>query len=119
MESNKLLIGVQFVDPRNNNKSLVFELIVLRDLTLRQLIDGIKYGLIKKGEDKFYKRCREIFNECVSVTDAGGLYKRITLTSYNDALLSEKVNGVRAAIRESDMKKTLVEAGFISATRIV
>ena len=48
MESNKLLIGVQFVDPANNNKSLVFELIVLRDLTLRQLMDGIKYGLIKK-----------------------------------------------------------------------
>ena len=42
MESNKLLIGVQFVDPANNNKSLVFELIVLRDLTLRQLMDGIK-----------------------------------------------------------------------------
>lgn len=33
MESNKLLIGVQFVDPKNKNENLVFELIVLRDLT--------------------------------------------------------------------------------------
>ena len=105
MESNKLLIGVQFVDPANNNKSLVFELIVLRDLTLRQLMDGIKYGLIKKGNDKFYSRCRDIFNSCASAVDANGLYRRITLTTYNDAILTEKVNGTRAAIRESDMKK--------------
>ena len=119
MESNKLLIGVQFVDPANNNKSLVFELIVLRDLTLRQLMDGIKYGLIKKGNDKFYSRCRDIFNSCASAVDANGLYRRITLTTYNDAILTEKVNGTRAAIRESDMKKSLYQLGFISSTRIV
>ena len=58
MESNKLLIGVQFIDPDNTKENLVFELIVLRDLTLKQLIDGIRYGLLKKGEHPFYARCR-------------------------------------------------------------
>ena len=68
MENNKLLIGVQFVDP-GNNKSLVFELMVLRDLTLKQLLDGIKYGLAKKGADKFYSRCKSIFDECGDYRD--------------------------------------------------
>ena len=119
MESNKLLIGVQFIDPMVNNKSLVFELIVLRDLTLNQLIDGIKYGLAKKGDDPFYSRCRELFTQCISSCDSTGLYRKVTLTSYNDTCTGEKIDGVRVAVRESDMKKTLVEAGFISSTRIV
>ena len=119
MESNKLLIGVQFIDPKNNNKSLVFELIVLRDFTLRQLIDGIKYGLEKKGRDPFYTACREIFAQCASSADSDGVYRRMTLTSYNDAYLNEKLNGDRAVIRESDLGKYLFEVGFISSTRLL
>lgn len=119
MESNKLLIGVQFIDPKNNQESLVFELIVLRDLTLKQLIDGIKYGLIKKGDDPFYSRCRSIFNECMDAKGPDGLFKKITLTSYNDALAGEKIGGVRAALREKDLDKPLDSLGFISSTRIV
>lgn len=118
MESNKLLIGVQFIDPENNNKNLVFELIVLRDLSLKQLVDGVKYGLAKKGNDPFYRRCREIFDRCSS-PDSTGLYPKMTLTTYNDALKSEKIDGVRAAIREEDMSKALVDIGFISSTRLV
>lgn len=119
MESNKLLIGIQFVDPKNKRDSLVFELIVLRDLTLRQLIDGISFGLEKKGDDPFYSRCRSIFKESLSGIDKDGLYKKITLTSYNDALAGQKINGVRSAITESDMDKPLASIGFISSTRIV
>ena len=103
MESNKLLIGVQFVNPDDSHDSLVFELIVLRDLTLRQLIDGIKYGLEKKGDDPFYSKCRSIFNESISSCDSEGLYKKITLTSYNDALGGKKINGIRAAVMEADI----------------
>lgn len=119
MESNKLLIGVQFVDPANRRDSLVFELIVLRDLTLRQLIDGIKYGLEKKGDDPFYSRCNSIFKESISSLDKDGLYKKITLTSYNDALAGKKIDGIRSAVMDSDMDKPLVSIGFISSTRIV
>ncbi len=119
MESNKLLIGVQFIDTSENRENLVFELIVLRDLTLKQLIDGIKYGLIKKEDDPFYSKCRSIFNQCISSKTADGLYKKITLTSYNAALAGEKIDGVRAAITEKDMDKPLVSIGFISSTRIV
>ena len=86
MESNKLLIGVQFIDPKNQNERLVFELIVLRDLTLKQLIDGIKYGLAKKGGDPFYSRCREIFERCAGDRGADGVFRKITMTSYNDAI---------------------------------
>ena len=118
MENNKLLIGVQFVDPANG-KSLVFELMVLRDLTLRQLLDGIKYGLAKKGEDEFYSACRSIFEESVSFKDESGLYGKITLTAYNDAISSDKSDRGRFPITENDMGRTLVDIGFISSTRLV
>ncbi|MBR6102528.1 MAG: hypothetical protein IKP95_08880 [Ruminococcus sp.] len=118
MENNKLLIGVQFVDP-GNNKSLVFELMVLRDLTLKQLLDGIKYGLAKKGADKFYSRCKSIFDECGDYRDESGCYRRITLTAYNNALSGDKSDGGRFPITEDDMQRTLVDIGFISSTRIV
>ncbi len=118
MENNKLLIGVQFVDP-GTDKSLVFELMVLRDLTLRQLLDGIKYGLAKKGEDMFYSACRKIFEESVSFRDESGLYGKMTLTAYNDSYSSDKSDRGRFPITEEDMSKTLVEIGFISSTRLV
>lgn len=53
MESNKLLIGVQFNDERG--VGIVMELIVLRDITLRQLLDGIQYGLKKKCKEGVYQ----------------------------------------------------------------
>ena len=72
MESNKLLIGVQFIDPMVNNKSLVFELIVLRDLTLNQLIDGIKYGLAKKGDVRAAGSCSRSAFPHATVPDCTG-----------------------------------------------
>ena len=118
MENNKLLIGVQFVDPATN-KSLVFELMVLRDLTLKQLLDGIKYGLAKKGEDGFYSACRRIFEESVSFRDDTGLYGKMTLTAYNELPSSDKNDRGRFPITENDMGRTLVDIGFISSTRLV
>ena len=118
MENNKLLIGVQFVDP-DTNKSLVFELMVLRDLTLRQLLDGIKYGLAKKGEDGFYSACRKIYDRSVSFRDGSGLYGMITLTAYNDSISSDKNDRGRFPITEADMSRKLVDIGFISSTRLV
>ena len=118
MESNKLLIGVQFVDPQNKNENLVFELIVLRDLTLKQLMDGVRYGLAKKGNDPFYTRCRAVFEKCADC-GADGVYRRMTMTSYNDAIASRKKRGDRAVITQADMEKPLVAIGFISSTRLV
>ncbi|MBQ4260670.1 MAG: hypothetical protein II709_02230, partial [Ruminococcus sp.] len=118
MESNKLLIGVQFVDPKNKNENLVFELIVLRDLTLRQLMDGIKYGLAKKGDDPFYSRCRGIFEECTAAGD-DGMFRKMTMTSYNDAISDRTKRDGRAVMTAEDMDKTLVSIGFISSTRLV
>ena len=118
MENNKLLIGVQFIDPEQN-KSHVFELIVLRDLTLSQLIDGIKYGLAKKGKSGFYARCKSIFDTCIMSKNAGGLYQKITLTTYNNALTEDKNDSGRFPITEDDMSRTLCDIGFISSTRIV
>ena len=121
MESNKLLIGVQFIDPRNNGKSYVIELIVLRDLTVRQLIDGINYGLAKKctGERNIYFDCRTIFNECVSVCDEQGFFRRVTLTSHSSFAFNRNSPGNRALLNMSDLNKTLTDVGFISSTRIV
>ena len=46
MESNKLLIGVQFIYLKNGTyEHLEFELYVLRDILFYQLLDGIQYGI--------------------------------------------------------------------------
>ncbi len=90
MESNKILIGVQFIDAKKADYHLVFELIVPRDLSVAQLLDGIKYGLAKRKEDAFYGLCHQIYQACISVKDANGAYKRIMLTSHNSALLMRR-----------------------------
>ena len=118
MESNKLLIGIEFIDSRHNNENPVIELIVPRDLTVRQLLDGIRYGLRKKEGEAFYRACLEIYHECIDARSADGIYRRICLTSYNRALMTEKING-RAVLRETDMQKTLAQAGIISSTKVV
>ena len=72
MESNKLLIGVQFINQQGG--SIVLELIVLRDITLKQLLDGIRYGLIKKNGEALYRDCGTIYVEC---RVAGGYSKKL------------------------------------------
>jgi len=116
MESNKILIGLQFND--NNGASIVMELIVVRDITLKQLLDGIKYGLIKKIEtSKVYSICLGIYDACLKAE--GNIFSQLTLTSHNDALRSEKDKHSRVIIRTDDLKKKLYEIGFITSTKIV
>ena len=76
MENNKILIGVGFIKPGKNEEFYVMQLIVLRDLILKQLIEGIKYGLEKKiktiagttnnVEKNIYLECQNIFNNCIN-----------------------------------------------------
>ncbi|MBR3630591.1 MAG: cell division protein FtsK [Oscillospiraceae bacterium] len=118
MESNKLLIGVQFIDEQG--ASIVMELIVLRDITLKQLLDGIRYGLEKKkASDAVYDICCNIYSNCLGTGKAGGTYHKLTLTSYNNALAFDKDQYGRVILREADFAKKLYEVGFITSTRIV
>ncbi|MBR6243737.1 MAG: hypothetical protein IKQ90_09625 [Ruminococcus sp.] len=117
MESNRLLIGVQFIDKSGQNT--VIELIVLRDSTLQQLFDGIRYGLLKKGKMSVYKTCSQIFDICIRERSREGEYKKITLTSHNESLGLPKNAQNRVILRQTDNGKTLTELGFISSTRIV
>lgn len=116
MESNKLLIGLQFIN--EGQEAIFIELIVLRDMTLRQLFDGIKYGLAKKQEDAVYRSCKAIFDNCME-GDGSGVYKKICLTSHNNTRENDNVINNRFVIKNSDFGKTLAEAGFISSTRVV
>ncbi|MBQ8298185.1 MAG: cell division protein FtsK [Ruminococcus sp.] len=117
MESNKLLIGVQFWDGKGIDA--VIELIVLRDSTLKQLFDGIKYGLAKKPKDSVYGQCRQLFDRCVSAVDKNGVYRKITLTSHNESLGMEMDSRNRVILCESDLQEKLEDIGFISSTRLV
>lgn len=119
MESNKLLIGLQFND--NQGASIVMELIVLRDITLKQLLDGIKYGLMKKStSSEVYKVCASIYVECLRACEpTTGIFPKLTLTSHNDALISDKDAKNRVILRYSDLGKKLYEIGFITSTKIV
>lgn len=117
MESNKILIGAQFID--NSGQNTVIELIVLRDSTLSQLFDGIRYGLLKKGKRSVYSTCSDIYNICIKACTPDGIYRKITLTSHNEALNLEKNSQNRVVLRQSDGSKKLTDLGFISSTRIV
>lgn len=118
MESNKLLIGVQFIDDRG--ASIVIELIVLRDITLKQLLDGIRYGLLKKsGSSDIYQICSSIYEDCLKAVGPDGSFRRLTLTSYNNALIVRKDSRGRAVFGKDDLDRKLFEIGFITSTRIV
>lgn len=118
MESNKLLIGVQFIDDRG--ASIVIELIVLRDITLKQLLDGIRYGLAKRsGGSSIYGICSGIYEKCLQSVDKAGRFRRLTLTSYNNALVVQKDSNGRVIFCQDDLEKKLYEIGFITSTRIV
>ena len=117
MESNKLLIGVQFNDERG--VGIVMELIVLRDITLRQLLDGIQYGLKMKCKEGVYQNCVNIYNDCLRTIDSAGNFPKLTLTSYNNALIFQKDQIGRQILKQEDLRKKLYEIGFITSTRIV
>ena len=111
MESNKILIGIEFGDD-NYNTIGGFELMVLRDLTLNQLLDGIRIGLNKKvnskdsNEKQKYGKFNEIFMEYCKTYDS------VIITSSNTGIDS----GI--SINENGGKK-LFELGFITSTRIL
>ncbi len=126
MESNKLLIGAQFRDPQND---IEIELFVLRDLTLKQLLDGIKYGLAKKinelpdSEDKKrYICCKNICYACIDAMETKKNYNAICITSYNTTHFDSSLQGIdinRVTFSEASKTKKLYELGFLSSTRIV
>lgn len=109
MENNKLLIGVQFID-KNSKNAGVIELIVLRDITLHQLLEGIKYGLKNESYKKIYDYCTIEEN-----LNSGN----ITLTSYDASKVKENIKNKRVILSEKDFQKQLDEIGFITSTRII
>lgn len=131
MENNKLLIGVQFTekDQHGRDTHTNIELYVVRDITLLQLIDGIKYGLIKlaKEDGKYrsiYSHCYDIFSKCLNDTytgrDGRKYFQNITFTSFNAAVLGDAYNGERRfAFALDDMEKAICDLGFITSSRII
>jgi S-DNA-T family DNA segregation ATPase FtsK/SpoIIIE len=111
MESNKILIGIEFSDS-NDNTIGGFELMVLRDLSLNRLLDGIKIGLAKKtksgsNEEKIsYEKFNEIFTEYCA--------------SYDSVIITSSNTGIDSGISISDNGDAkLFELGFITSTRIL
>ena len=131
MENNKLLIGVQFTekDKAGKDQHINIELYVVRDITLMQLIDGIKYGLVKlaKTESKhkdIYKHCFEIMSQCLSDTFRGSdgqvYFSDITFTSFNAAISGGKYNeNERYVFSLADTEKSLCDLGFITSSKII
>ena len=110
MESNKILIGIEFWDNQNTIGS--FELMVLRDLTLNQLLDGITIGLRKKANSKDTSE-RRTFGKYNSIfSEYCDSYSSIIITSSNKGI------DTGISISESGERK-LFELGFITSTRII
>lgn len=129
MENNKLLIGIQFterIDWKISHTNI--ELYVVRDLTLLQLLDGVKYGLYKLAKEssqqsETYKRCLEVFSSCISKREkmrGEFIFPCITLTSFNAAAsgISGKYEQ-RIAFSDTDLTKSISDLGFVTSSRLI
>lgn len=130
MENNKILIGIQFTenDAAGKISHTYIELYVVRDITLMQLLDGVKYGLAKLAKESpdnrdIYKHCFEIYAKCISDTSRNALgqqvFKNITFTSFNAAAQSAYIGDERFTFSLDDTSKQLCELGFITSSRII
>jgi len=130
MENNKLLIGVQFTDrnPEGRLHHTNIELYVVRDITLHQLLEGVKYGLqqlaAEPGPDRrIYAECREIYSRCVSrtaVEDGRRYLDHITFTSFHNAIAKKKIrSGDRPNFYADELLTPICELGFITSTRLI
>ena len=132
MENNKLLIEAEFYYTNKNtgkSQSYCIELFVLRDTKLKQLLEGIQYGLEKlvQSNNKYqaiYKRCYEILDKCHhskrATSDGKVYYDLITFTSYNDKLAhSEAHGGSRYVFYQTDLSKRICDLGFITSSKII
>lgn len=132
MENNKILIEVEFYyvnKNTGNGQSYCLELFVLRDTKLRQLFEGIQYGLENLAQvpgryQTIYRRCFEIMETCrqskISKGDGKTYFNLITFTSYNDKLAhSESHGGTRYVFFEDDMTKRICDLGFITSSKII
>ena len=123
MESNKIMIGVEICIP--NEESVKYELIVLRDIMLVDLLDGIVYGLQKlaRNGSELDAKCLKEVDACLNVANNVHVYNGILLTSFNPQSYKdsgrEGAEGSRLCLHSSDFTKNLDALGFISSTRII
>lgn len=147
MENNKLLIGAQFVDYQSsknandgvpaNRREYEIELYVLRDITFRQLLEGIRYGLrkmVKAEKEKkseyaeIYQRCSDIFERCVPDETDGKqssgqdstCYRNVTLAYYGGrADRRQPPTDEPYQFYECDRETPLCDLGFVTSTRVI
>lgn len=130
MENNKLLIGVQFTAQDTNGRlqHKNIELYVLRDISLGQLFEGIKYGLIRLAEDPLnghvYSSCKDVFTFCFQTMEKDNtgraVFKNITFTSYNSTIANGKLSGgERVGFYVDDLNTPLCDLGFITSSRVI
>ena len=131
MENNKLLIGVQFTSLNAAGKlhHTNIEIYVIRDITLHQLLEGIKYGLknlsAEAEKDKeIYANCRDVYSTCITQTaeaENGRQYlSYITFTSFNNVIAKKKIRaGDRPAFFVDELLTPICDLGFITSSRII
>lgn len=131
MENNKLLIGVQFTEYAENGKfrHTNIELYVVRDITLHQLLEGIKYGLVKMAKQsqthkEIYANCFSLFDQCTNATfeDKNGrtYFRNISLTSFNGSTVAgHHDEETRFAFATDEINRPICDLGFVTASRII
>lgn len=147
MESNKILIELRFCKKEvngakyysfngKNTPKYFIDLYVLRDITLGQLLNGVRKGLdglekssnesspeglsneereISQEKRERAKICKQIFEECCPQNN-----KRGTLWAWRVNYMDEASDFIKAEkqLTQSDKNKTLRELGFTSSSRI-
>ena len=124
MENNKLIIGVRFSFSSDEHSIYTFS--VLRDITLKQLLDGLKYGFEKKlnaatGEAE-KSTLTEILNLLSIPPDEQKRYLHIKLFRYQEHLAREYIQKVgrehRVVFCECHLQKKLCDIGFVTSTEL-
>lgn len=134
MENNKFLINIRFPNYNSQNKKFededlyAFDIDVLRDITLKQLMDGIYFGLEKKisvagkVEAKKLKWCQSL----VRTKPVGDSYLHMQLYHYNYSnakrfLTSKDVFAFRedAKLNVDQRNCKLCDIGFITSTQLL
>lgn len=131
MENNKILIGVQFTecDKAGKINHTNIELYVVRDITMRQLMEGIQYGLEKLSAPEYkdhsvYAHCSSIFQACHQEVQRNKngmvIFSRITLTSFNASAVKKSFDKKgRFVFSPEDMDTPLCDLGFITSSRLI
>jgi S-DNA-T family DNA segregation ATPase FtsK/SpoIIIE len=126
MENNKLLIGAQFSykDEMNRVVDDQIELYVVRDITFKQLLNGIGFGLLRLRMEKpeEYTNMCDTYLFCAKQIsqDERAWFTNICLSSFCGSIINGRTgSGGTTNVSCADLSKKICDLGFTTSSKII